>query len=825
MSRRTEEFWRILYIEDDEEDFILVRHMLAQSQWRQIDLVWAETYEEGCQKLADEHYDAVLVDYDLGSNTGIDLISLFSCGCSAPLILYTGRGSREVDLEAMSAGATLYVTKNEVNPLLLERSIRYAIEIKQKENELRISRETLKQELAERKLTEEALRESEAKLAVQLADTERLQRISTKLIQEENIESLYEQILEAATVIMRSDMGSMQMYLPGKKALHLLAWKGLPSESAKYWEWVTIPSDTLCSAALDFEERLIIPDMSAWEIKRDPEVMAHYRLSGIKAMQSTPLISRRGRLVGMISTHWRKLHQPLERELKMLDLLVRQAADLIERKQAEEALVASEERFRQIFELSPDAIFVQTNKKIAFINPAGMRMFGANKVDELIGKQVLDLVHPDCREAVENRMHHSSEKSYELPRFEEKLLRLDGSDLDAESVAVPIDYQGEPGALVMIRDISERKRVEEALRESEVRFRTMADGTPMIIWVTDASGRIEFVNKEYCDYFGVTLEQVKSEGWQPLVHPETKGYVDIFIDSMRHQHPFHAQTRTLRYDGEWRWITSRAQPRFSESGEFLGMAGSSLDITDQKRAEENLQRYARELEHSNQALRDFTFFASHDLQEPLRKVKTFGNILNKRYKKELGEDGKDYIERMVSAVERMSTMLKGLLVYSRISSHGEPFVDVDLRQVVTEVLADLEVRIQQTRGNIQIGELPNLKGDPIQVRLLFQNLIANGLKFHQPDLAPVVTITARSNGEKMVEITVQDNGIGFDMAQADCIFEPFRRLQGKLEYEGSGMGLAICKKIIERHGGKIAVSSVPGQGSTFTVYLPAIDQK
>jgi PAS domain S-box-containing protein len=813
--------WRILYIEDDEEDYFLVRHMLSKSHGSKINLSWAATYEEGLQKIACDQFDAILVDYDLGSNTGIELIRDCSKGYPAPLILYTGRGSHEVDLEAMNAGATMYLTKNEVNSLLLERAIRYAIEIKHKENELRLSREKLERELVERKLAEAALRESEAKLAAELRDTERLQRISSRLIQEEDVDTLYRHILDAAIAIMRSDMGSMQVYVPERNALRLIAWKGFAPASAEFWEWVQGDSDNICSTAVGKGQRLIVPDVNLWDLKNEPEIETHYRLSGIRSAQSTPLISRRGQLVGMISTHWRQPHHPSNRDLRLLDLLARQAADLLERKQAEENFRESEERFRHIVELSPDAIFVQTNEKIVFINPAGMRMFGAEYLDQIIGQNNLDLVPPDYKPAVKERIHLLNDKRERVSHFEEKLVRLNGEEFFGESTAVPIFYQGENGALVIIRDISERKRTEEALKESEKRFRTMADGTPLIIWVTDPAGNIEFINQAYTDFFGATLEQVQNEGWQPLVHPDTVDYIDLYLECLRDQRPFCAETRTLRKSGEWRWIISYAQPRFSESGDFLGMVGSSVDITEQKRTEENLQRYARELEFSNQALNDFTFFASHDLQEPLRKVKNFGHILKKRYYKELGDEGKDYVDRMTSAARRMEGMLKGLLEYSRVSSQGESFINVDLQKVIMEVISDLELRLQQYGGKVEFGPLPNIVGDRIQIRLLFQNLIGNGLKFQRAGLPPIVTITGQANGEKIVEIKIQDNGIGFDNDKAACLFEPFKRLHDKSEYEGSGMGLPICKKIVERHGGKITASSVPGQGSTFTVYLPA----
>jgi light-regulated signal transduction histidine kinase (bacteriophytochrome) len=232
----------------------------------------------------------------------------------------------------------------------------------------------------------------------------------------------------------------------------------------------------------------------------------------------------------------------------------------------------------------------------------------------------------------------------------------------------------------------------------------------------------------------------------------------------------------------------------------------------------------RKLEESNQALREFASIASHDLQEPLRKVRMFGELLKKRYESALGAEGKDYLFRMTSATERMQSLLKALLDYARVTSRAQPFVEVGLNGVVQDGLTDLEARIQETGGKVEIGPLPTFQADPTQMHQLFQNLIGNALKFHKESEKPLVTVSSqRSNG--LYRITVADNGIGFDEQHTERIFAPFQRLHGKMSsYEGTGMGLAICKKIVERHGGKITAMSTPGKGSTFIIDLP-IEQK
>ena len=249
-------------------------------------------------------------------------------------------------------------------------------------------------------------------------------------------------------------------------------------------------------------------------------------------------------------------------------------------------------------------------------------------------------------------------------------------------------------------------------------------------------------------------------------------------------------------------------------------------------AEERLTTYAARLECSNRELQDFAYVASHGLQEPLRKIQTFGDRLAARYGQLLDEPGRDYLERMQNAARRMQTLINDLLTYSRVTTRAQPFQAVDLGQVARGVVSDLEVLIEEVGGRVEVGELPTIEADPTQMRQLLQNLIGNALKFHRPDEPPVVKLcAARLNGRNggrvgdapsadVCQILVEDNGIGFDEKYLDRIFQVFQRLHSRGEYEGTGIGLATSRKIVERHGGEITAKSMPGQGSTFIVTLP-----
>ena len=268
----------------------------------------------------------------------------------------------------------------------------------------------------------------------------------------------------------------------------------------------------------------------------------------------------------------------------------------------------------------------------------------------------------------------------------------------------------------------------------------------------------------------------------------------------------------------------------NENGRVVGSVLIFKDITERKRVEETLAQKAAELTRSNAELEQFAFVASHDLQEPLRKIQAFGDRLKVKCDAAAqSPEIKDYLDRMQNAAARMRTLINDLLAFSRVIRSSEPFVQVDLTVVTREVLSDLEVRVEKTGAKVEVGLLPTLDADPMQMRQLLLNLISNALKFQPPGATPVIKITARSlnaaSGEQLCELSVQDNGIGFDEKYLDKIFAVFQRLHGRTEYEGTGVGLAVCRRIVDRHHGSIIARSRPGEGATFLVTLPVHQPK
>jgi PAS domain S-box-containing protein len=367
----------------------------------------------------------------------------------------------------------------------------------------------------------------------------------------------------------------------------------------------------------------------------------------------------------------------------------------------------------------------------------------------------------------------------------------------------------------------------QELQKLQRRYESILNSAGEGIYGLDLMGRTTFVNPAAAKLTGWKVEdlvgKVETEVFHRLADTPAPGPDD----------PSHAGDYQLFYrkDGS-SFPAEYIRTPIREKDKEVGAVVIFKDITDRRRAEESLNRKAAELARSNAELEQFAYVASHDLQEPLRKIQAFGDRLKTKCDAVNLHDGRDYLERMQSAAARMQTLINDLLTFSRVISASQPFVPVDLHSVVKGVLSDLEVRIEQKKATVEVGELPTIEADPLQMRQLLQNLIGNALKFQPPDGHPVVKINARilkspfagtpdeDPYAEQCEVTIQDNGIGFEEKYLDKIFAVFQRLHGRNEYEGTGVGLAVCRRITDRHGGIITAASKPGEGARFIVTVP-----
>ncbi|MFQ5482527.1 MAG: PAS domain S-box protein [Nitrospinaceae bacterium] len=367
-------------------------------------------------------------------------------------------------------------------------------------------------------------------------------------------------------------------------------------------------------------------------------------------------------------------------------------------------------------------------------------------------------------------------------------------------------------------DVTETKQREWDYRARENRFREIIDFSPVGIFQTDGDDRYTYVNTRWQIITKFTLKDALGKTWWAMIHPEDQGPIfKEWADAQKESRECVIHARIMRPNGELRWVEIRSRFLFYDQGKSA--FGTLEDITDRKLMEKQLAEYAEELKRSNHDLEDFAAIASHDLQEPLRKILTFGDRLISSFETQDRERALDYVARIQKAGSRMQSFIQDLLQFSRLSTKAHAFTLMDMGKLVREVVMDLEVRITKSQGEVKVGNLPTLEVDEFQMRQLFQNLISNALKFHRPDVPPRVSVDSRSTTPGEWVISVKDNGVGFDEKYLDRIFKPFERLHGRNEFEGTGMGLAICKKILDRHGGSITAKSVPGEGTRFIMTL------
>lgn len=528
------------------------------------------------------------------------------------------------------------------------------------------------------------------------------------------------------------------------------------------------------------------------------------------------------------------------------------ATEVTDQVRAKLALQESEQRFRNLIAQAPVAIslFVGPDMIIDMPNEAMLKFWGkgdvggmplAEALPELKGQPFLDILDNVYKTGVE----------YSAQEAKAELL-VDGKmgTYYFNFTYKPLrNAAGEIYAIMdMAIDVSEQVEARRLIEANELRFRTLLEAISQMTWTNTPEGEFTFFNQRWYDYTGLNFDQSRHQGWEATVHPDDWELTrSTFQQALSTGTTFALENRYRRgNDSMYRWHLNRALPIHDESGNVVLWVGTATDIHEQKQwavsLEEQIEARTEQLvasnydlRRSNENLEKFAYIASHDLQEPLRKIQSFGDILKAQYTDELG-DGVDYLERMQTAASRMSLLIKDLLTFSRISTRQEMTASVSLNQVVAEVLDTLEVAIEQSGAQIQVGTLPRIPGDESQLRQLFQNLLSNSLKFRRAETVPVITIQAeRVKAQELPasvrpgrlvpdyhQINVSDNGIGFDEKYIDRIFQVFQRLHTRNEFAGTGIGLAICEKVVTNHGGAITATSKPGQGATFIVYLPIV---
>ncbi len=511
-------------------------------------------------------------------------------------------------------------------------------------------------------------------------------------------------------------------------------------------------------------------------------------------------------------------------------------ADIDSQKRTLEALRASEKHFRALFEQSPLSVLIfDAEGRIVEANPAAERMWQAKANDVASGYTVWTDAQlesagllPLFQRAYQGEAVDTPPRIYDIRRSTASQC---GQARWVQANLFPLrDPSGAVRQVVAIQeDVTERIQAEaerqrlqnaeraarEKLAEREVDFRTMANSIPQLAWMADERGLPFWYNQRWYDYTGTTLEDVQGGGWCKVFHPD---HVERVVESLKRSwasgKPWEETFPIRGKNGEYRSFLSRALPITDHQGRVLRWFGTNTDITEQLTAEEHLRR-------SNEDLQQFIWAASHDLQEPLRMVSIYTELLAKRYSTKLDADGRQFLTFVFENARRTELLLSDLRDYWLVSERGDqPAEPVSLETIFDEACANLQAAIEGASAEVSRDRLPTVPGERASLVLVLQNLLSNAIKYRHPARSPQIRVTAERTGAEW-RIRVADNGIGIKTEYHERVFGIFKRLHGRDQYPGTGMGLALCRKIVERHGGRIWVEkSQPNVSSTFCFTLP-----
>lgn len=547
------------------------------------------------------------------------------------------------------------------------------------------------------------------------------------------------------------------------------------------------------------------------------------------------------------------------------------ARDISENKKVLNALLDSDERFKQVAESADEWIWeVDTDGLYIYSSPVVENILGY-RVDEVVGKMhFYDFYLPETRDKLKKEAFKIFKDKRKFKNYLNKNLHKNGTEVILETSGVPIlDKQGNlTGYRGADNDITIRKQAEEALKKSEKELQDIINHLPDATFAINDEGKIISWNKALEDLVGVKAADIIGKGNYEYAIPFYGVRRPILIDLIfksdddfiknhyfnikKDKHALTAETMIPDFHGGELFLWGKASPLYDESEKLVGAIESIRDITDMKKTEGELQVYRenlekqvegrtielaktnerlktmiakhekteiklaeliKELERSNEELEQFAYVASHDLQEPLRMVSSFTQLLERQYKDKLDENAHEYIKYAVDGAKRMQKLINDLLAYSRVTTRGESFTQIDAKEIVNQVLFNLEIAIEENDAQVVVDPLPKIYADPSQMNQLFQNLIGNAIKYRSKE-APHIHISAQKGEDEWI-FQVSDNGIGISPEYYQRIFQIFQRLHEMHVYTGTGVGLAICKKIVERHGGRIWLESEVGKGSKF----------
>lgn len=461
---------------------------------------------------------------------------------------------------------------------------------------------------------------------------------------------------------------------------------------------------------------------------------------------------------------------------------------------------------------------VDATGRLTYVNQAGLRIFGYPP-EALIGRIAFDFIHEDDRAATQAAFEGWLRDKVESASFENRQVSADGS-VRTLLWTIMLRYDEPESFWSIARDITDRKRSEEELRLKKIVFEASIAANS----ISDVNGVITHVNPAFLRDWGHPSKEAAIGGsvGDFFANPDDAAPV---LGALGEIGVWEGDFRAKRPDGSTFISHGLATVIKDDQGELIGYQSANLDVTSQRETEARLQETLEELARSNRELEQFAYVSSHDLQEPLRMVASYLQLLQKRYAGSLDKDADEFIAYAVDGATRMKQLINDLLIFSRVNTRGKAFESTESGKTLDDAMDNVSFLIEDTNADVVIdGVLPSVLADHTQLVQLFQNLLGNAIKFVGEGVTPSVHISSASQDDKF-RFEVQDNGIGIDREYMDRIFVIFQRLHGREEYSGTGIGLAVCKRIVERHGGRIWVESTPGKGSSFFFTIPAADPK
>lgn len=590
------------------------------------------------------------------------------------------------------------------------------------------------------------------------------------------------------------------------------------------------PTVGSCGAAVYHGHEIIVEDIATDLRWKDyaPLALSH----DLRACWSTPIRSSRAKIIGTFALYCRVARKPFPAELEMVAILSQTAGIVIQwhqqqqaKRNADVALVESEQRFQNLIRDASVGIIVLEGEDniVSLVNAAYARLVG-RVPEELLNKPLFSVI-PDAKGAFSSFVNHVRTTGEPVYLYEQAY-QVQYADT---SIAGFLNLVYQPylhangnitGVMVLCHDVTAQVLARQKMMEAEETARLAVASAELGTFQLDLLTNEVIASPRLYQIFDIPLGSQREQMIE-AIHPDDLAMRDVAYDHAFSSSVLEYESRIIRKNGVIRWARTKGKVFYDDDGKAVKLVGVVQDVTDEK---EFAAELARQVKIRSTELEQFVFVSHHDLQEPLRKIKIFSDkVLNDR-DSQLSEYALTAVQKINAAAVRMSTALHGVLNLAK-AGNQERFVHVDLNEIVAAVLVDQELAIAEKNATIRLQQLPQIMASPHQMQQLFYNLLSNALKFTRSGVQPEISVSVDQvleNGISFHHIIVKDNGVGFDSKYAEKIFALFQRLHTREEYPGTGIGLALCQRVVENHGGRIWAESIPGNGAVFHILLPAM---